>query len=68
MFYVLLYVTLCPIYFCNHLDGEERADCFSYFFFLGSRDCFVALLRGALGLSAVCVCGISHTHYFSRFS
>ena len=24
LFYVLLYVTLCPFYFCNHLDGEER--------------------------------------------
>ena len=24
MFYVLLYVTLCPFYYCNHLDGEER--------------------------------------------
>ena len=26
---VLLYVTLCPFYYCNHLDGEERADCFA---------------------------------------
>ena len=25
LFYVLLYVTLCPILFCNYLDGEERA-------------------------------------------
>ena len=24
MFYVLLYVTLCPFKYCNHLDGEER--------------------------------------------
>ena len=24
MFYVLLYVTLCPFSYCNHLDGEER--------------------------------------------
>ena len=24
MFYVLLYVTLCPFKFCSHLDGEER--------------------------------------------
>ena len=29
MFYVLLYVTLCPFQFCNHLDGEERAGCFA---------------------------------------
>ena len=25
MFYVLLYVALCPFLDCNHLDGEERA-------------------------------------------
>ena len=24
LFYVLLYITLCPFYYCNHLDGEER--------------------------------------------
>ena len=23
----LMYVTLCPFSFCNHLDGEERAGC-----------------------------------------
>ena len=38
MFYVLLDVTLCPFYYCNHLDGEERADCFAKFVFLVSRD------------------------------
>ena len=27
----------CHLY-CNHLDGEERADCFALFFFLVSRD------------------------------
>ena len=29
LFYVLLYVTLCPFQYCNHLDGKERADCFA---------------------------------------
>ena len=24
MFYVLLCVDLCPFWYCNHLDGEER--------------------------------------------
>ena len=24
MFYVLLYVALCPFWCCNHPDGEER--------------------------------------------
>ena len=43
----------------NHLDGEERAGCFALFVFLVSRDYCVALPRGAMGLSAVCDCGIS---------
>ena len=38
---------------------EERAGCFAWFVFLVSRYCCVALLRGAMGLSAVCDCGIS---------
>ena len=25
----MLYVTLCPFSYCNHLDGEERAGCFA---------------------------------------
>ena len=43
----------------NHLDGDERAGCFAWFFFLVSRDGWVALPRGATGLSAVYDCGIS---------
>ena len=61
MLYVLLNITLCPFWFCKHLDGEERAGCFPWFVFLVSRDCCVALPRGAMDLSAVCDCGI-HTH------
>ena len=53
LFYVLLWVTLCPIKFCNHLDGEEKTDYFTQFVFMVSRDWCVALLRGAMGLSAV---------------
>ena len=45
--------------FCNHLDGEERAGCFTLFVFLVSRDCYVALPHGVSGLSAVSDCGIS---------
>ena len=56
---VLLYVILCPFLFCNHLDGEERADFFAKLVFLVSRDCCVALHRVAMGLSAVCNCSIS---------
>ena len=50
---------------CNHLEEEERADCFA---FIVSRlscycKCHVALPHGAVGWSAVCDCSIpDHTH------
>ena len=42
-----------------HLDGEEKTACFASLVFLVSHDCCVALPRGAMGLTAVCDCGIS---------
>ena len=42
-----------------YLDGVERTVCFAWFVFLVSRDSCVALPRGAMGVSAVCDCGIS---------
>ena len=54
-------VTLCPFYFCNHLDGQERAGCFALFVLLVSRDCCMALPRDVMGLSAVCLFP-NHTH------
>ena len=68
MFYVLLCVTLCPFYFCNHLDGEERAGCFAWFVLLVSRDCCVALPHGVMGLSAVCDCGIFRSYSLHIFN
>ena len=63
MFYVLLYVSLCPLLFCNHLDGEERAGCFAKFVFLMSRDCCVALLAVPwVSLQFVIVAFPDHTH------
>ena len=64
-----MYITLCPFWFCNHIDGEERASYFALFVFLVSRDCCVALPHGAAGLSAVCDCGVTCfliilTYYF----
>ena len=47
----------CMSIFCNHLDGEERADCFAWFVFLVSRGGCVALPRGAMSLPSVCNCG-----------
>ena len=40
------------------MGKRTLADLFG-FFFLVSRDCCVALPRDAMGLSAVCDCGIS---------
>ena len=40
-------------------NEEERARCVALFVVLVSRDCCVTLRRGAMGLSAVCDCGIS---------
>ena len=49
---------------CNHLDREERAGYFAWFVLLVSRDCCVALPRGAMSLSAVCDCGISKSYCY----
>ena len=43
----------------------KRAGCFVKFVFLMFHDCCVALPHGAMGLSAVCDCGITvNTHFF----
>ena len=45
---------------CKHLEGKERACCFSFTVFLMSCEtqCSVALPHGPVGWSAVCSCGI----------
>ena len=50
-----------PFYLCNHLNGEEKAGCFTLIVFLMSCDgeCYVALPHVAMGWSAVFDCGIS---------
>ena len=59
--FVWVCITLCPFFFCNHLDEEDKAGCFGiivvhmYCYY----KCSVALPHGALGWSAVCDCGIS---------
>ena len=62
-------IVLCFVVYCfmsilvlHNLDGEERAYCFAQFFFLVSGDCCVTLPSGAMGLSAVCDCGISWSY------
>ena len=53
-----LYITLCPFYFCNHL--EKEAGCFAIIVLqmFCYYKCYMAILHGAVGLSAVCDCGI----------
>ena len=57
----LLCIALCPFYFYNHLEEEEKAGCFAlvvlqmYCYY----ECSVAHPHGAVGWSVVCDCGIS---------
>ena len=45
-----------PFWFCNHLDGEERASCFTLSVFLMSYDthCPVTLTHGMRGSRKFC--------------
>ena len=45
-----VYLILISACIDNHLDAERRAGCFDLFVFLVSRDCYVALPRGVMGL------------------
>ena len=47
---------------------RERAVCSTLFAFLVSCDCYVALSHEALGLSAVCDCGISWSYSLVFFA
>ena len=51
----------------NRLDGEEGTGCFAWFVFLVSRACCVVLLCGAMGLFAVCGCGIFGSYSLTIF-
>ena len=59
--FVLLCITLCPFFFCIHLEEDERAGCFAFIVLLmfSYCKCSVTLPHGAFGWSAVCDCGIS---------
>ena len=64
----------CSIYFvsfwfCNHLDGKERAGCFTLTVFLMYCDSqwSVALPHGAVGWSAVYDCRISWSYSLAFF-
>ena len=60
----ILVVCNCIMFCCTLLYVHSNFSiilmgCFTWFVFLVSRDCCVALPRGAIGLSEVCDCGIS---------
>ena len=59
--FALVCITLCPFKFCNHIDKEERADCFAVIVFQMSCycKCPVALPHGAVGGPAYCDCDTS---------
>ena len=61
-----LSLSLCPFYFCNHLDEEERDGCSAIIIFRMSFYCKlpVAFPHVAVGGSAVCVIVVfpDHTH------
>ena len=59
--FVLLCITLCPFWFCNHLEEEERAVCFAFIVLRMCCycKCSVTLPNGAVDWSAVCGYGIS---------
>ena len=50
LFFDLVCITLCSLWFCYHLNEEERADCFAFIIFRMSSyfKCPVTLLHGAV--------------------
>ena len=63
--FVLVFITLCPFYVCNHLDKEERACCFVLLSFWGLVTVNVLLLFRSVpwvGLQCVIVVFPDHTH------
>ena len=59
--FILLCIALCPFWFCNNLEEEERAGCFAFVVLRMSSYCMCSLTlpHGAVGWSAVYDCSIS---------
>ena len=68
--FVLLCITLCPLYFCNHLEEEERVDCFAFIVFCSLVTVnFLWLFLTVLwvGLQCVIVVFPDHAHLLRFF-
>ena len=61
MFCYALLLCVLSIYFCNHLEEEERAFCFAFIVLRMSCycDCYAVLYHIVVGWSSVYDCGIS---------
>ena len=64
--FVLLCITLCPYYFCNHLKEEEKAGCslllLSYICIVTINVLWLFLTVPCVGLHCVIVVFLDHTH------
>ena len=61
----LLCITLCPLYFCNHIDEVERAGCFDtivFQIFVTVRVLLLFLMTQVVGLPCLIVVFPDHTH------
>ena len=58
---------LCVHFSIAIISMVKKAGGFALFVFLVSHDCCVALLHDAIGLSAVCDCGISLSYSLTMF-
>ena len=64
---VLLCITYCPFKFCNHLDEEDRAGCFTVIVFLMSCLLWLFLMVPLVGgLQCVIVVFPDHTEKIFR--
>ena len=52
----------CAVLYVHCSFAIVLMGCFDWFVLLLSSDCFVALLRGAMGSSVVCDCGIFQSY------
>ena len=62
--FVMLCITLCPFWFCNHLEEEERAGCFGFIVLQVSRYCKCPV---TLPYGAVCVIVVFPDHTYLSF-